>query len=64
MNGPVWNTNSASAAVNLPSLVIPILIRECVPETGPVVRKTSFRVSVIFTGRLAFRDKTAANGSP
>ena len=63
VKAPVWNTSSASAAVMMPSLVTPILTREWVPETGPVARNTSERVSVIFTGRLALRDSSTATGS-
>ncbi len=64
VNAPVWKISSASAAVMMPSLVTPILVRERVPETGPVARKTSLRVSVIFTGHLALRASTIATGSP
>ena len=56
--------NSASAAVMVPSLFTPILTRDCVPDTGPVARNTSLRVSVIFTGRLALRASRIATGSP
>ena len=64
VKAPVWKISSASAAVILPSLVQPILIRERVPETGPVQRNTSFLVSTILTGRRAFFDSTTASGSP
>ena len=64
VNAPVWKISSASAAVMRPSLVQPILIREWVPETGPVARNTSFRVSTILTGRWAFFDSIVATGSP
>src|SRR5262249_61993577 len=48
----------------VPSFLAPILIRDLVPETGPVARNTSLRVSAIFTGRLALRASWIATGSP
>ena len=56
VKAPVWNTSSASAATMVPSFFTPILMRDLVPDTGPVARKTSLRVSVILTGRRALRE--------
>ncbi len=63
VKGPVWNTSSASAAQMVPSFFTPILMRDLVPDTGPVARNTSLRVSAIFTGRLALRESWIAIGS-
>ena len=63
VKAPVWKTSSASAAVMVPSFFTPILMRDLVPDTGPVARNTSLRVSVIFTGRLALRASRIATGS-
>jgi hypothetical protein len=52
-----------SAAVILPSLVAPILIRLFEPEVGPDARMTSSRVIIIFTGRPDFLDRIVASGS-
>ena len=47
----------------VPSFLQPILMRDLVPDTGPVARNTSLRVSAIFTGRLALRESWIAIGS-
>ncbi len=64
VKAPVWKASSASAAVMVPSFLQPILMRDFVPDTGPVARNTSLRVSAIFTGRLALRESWIATGSP
>ena len=52
-----------SAAVRVPSFLIPILTHIEAPEVGPEALNTSSRLITILTGRPAFFDSAAATGS-